>query len=102
MWRLANRNTLSRVVSSCLLSNNNLASGNAGARLKRPVGKRLELPNCAEDGEAGAHGLLRIMLMSGGVAEINDHTIAQVLGDKPVKLRRNVGDCFVKGGDAIP
>ena len=41
------------------------------------------------------------MLMSCRVAEIDEHAIAQVLGDKSVKSRHHIGDHLVEGGDQI-
>ncbi len=41
------------------------------------------------------------MLASSGVAKIDEHAIAQVLGDKSIEARNNIGDRFVEGGDEI-
>ena len=71
------------------------------ARLKGNLGSGLQRADRVEDGKAGAHGLLSVMLMSRGVAEIDVHAIVQVLGDKSVKSRHHVGDHLVEGGDHI-
>ena len=75
--------------------------GDAGARLKGHVGSGLQRADGVESGKAGAHGLLGVMLMSRRVAEIDQHAIAQVLGDKSIKSRHRIGDHFVEGGDQV-
>ena len=101
VWRLADRNTLPRVAGPQLLADDNQPGGDADARLKGHVGSGLQRADRVEDGKAGAHGLLGVMLMSRRVAEIDEHAIAQVLGDKSVESRHHIGDHFVEGGDQI-
>jgi hypothetical protein len=74
VWRLADRNMLPSVASSYLLADDNQPGGDANARLKGHVG--LQRADRVEDGKAGAHGLLSVMLMSCRVAEIDVHAIA--------------------------
>ena len=99
--RLADRNTLPCVAGPRLLADDNEPGGDADARLKGHAGRGLQRADRVEDGKAGAHGLLGVMLMSGRVAEIDEHAIAQVLGDKSVKSRHHIGDHLVEGGDQI-
>ena len=101
VWRLADRNTLPCVAGPQLLADDNQPGGDADARLKGHVGSGLQRADRVEDGKAGAHGLLGVMLMSCRVAEIDVHAIAQVLGDKSVKSRHHIGDHLVEGGDQI-
>ena len=101
VWRLADRNTLSRVAGPQLLADDNQPGGDADARLKGHAGSGLQRADRVEDGKAGAHGLLGVMLMSRRVAEIDQHAIAQILGDKSVKARHHIGDRLVEGGDQI-
>ena len=101
VWRLADRNTLPCVAGPQLLADDNQPGGDADARLKGHAGSGLQRADRVEDGKAGAHGLLGVMLMRCRVAEIDVHAIAQVLGDKSVKPRHHVGDRFVEGGDQI-
>ena len=101
VWRLADRNMLPCVAGPQLLADDNQPGGDADARPKGHVGSGLQRADRVEDGEAGAHGLLGVMLMSRRVAEIDEHAIAQVLGDKSVKSRHHIGDHFVEGGDQI-
>ena len=101
VWRLADRNALPCIAGPQLLADDNQPGGDADARLKGHVGSGLQRADRVEDGKAGAHGLLGIMLMSCRVAEIDVHAIAQVLGDKSVKSRHHIGDHFVEGGDQI-
>ncbi len=102
VWRLADRNALSSVAGPQRLPDNNQPRGDADARLKGHSGSDLQPADRVEDGKAGAHGLLGVMLMSRRVAKIDQHAIAQVLGDKSIESGHHIGAPFVEGGDQIP
>ncbi len=89
------------VAGPYLLADDNQPGGYADARLKGHVGSDLQRANRIENGKAGAHGPLCVMLIRCGVAEIDQHAIAQILGDKSVKPRHHIGDPFVEDGDPI-
>jgi hypothetical protein len=99
--RLADRNALRRVAGPRLLADDNLPRGDADARLNGHAGRGLHRADRIEDGKTGAHGLLSVMLVRRGVAKIDQHPIAQILGDKAVKLRHHTRGDLVEGGDPI-
>ena len=99
--RLADRDTQLCVAGRRLLADDDQARGDADTRLKRHGGRDLQRADSVENGKAGAHGALGIMLIGRRVTEIDEHAIAQVLGDKSVEARHRVGDTFVEGFDQI-
>ena len=54
--------------------------------------RRREPADRIDDGEAGAHRALGIVLMRLGIAEIDQHPVAHVFGDKSVKAGDRLGD----------
>ena len=90
-----------RVAGLRLLADDNQPGGDADARLKGNAGGGLQRTDRIEDGDAGAHGLLGVMLIGCRIAKIDEHAIAQVLGDKSVEARRHIGDRSVEGGEQI-
>jgi len=83
VWRLADRNALSSVAGPQRLPDNNQPRGDADARLKGHSGSDLRPADRVEDGKAGAHGLLGVMLMSRRVAKIDEHAIARYWAINP-------------------
>src|SRR5204862_4196329 len=92
VWRPADRNALSCVAGPQPLADDNQPGGDADARLKGHVGTSLQHADRVEDGKAGAHGLLIVMLISRRIAKIDEHAIAEVLGDKSIESRHYIVD----------
>ena len=70
-----------------LLADDNQPGGDAGARLKGDIGSDVQRADRIEDGKAGPHGLLRVMLMSCRVAKIDEHAIAEELSETLANLQ---------------
>jgi len=81
------------------IAHDNQPGRDADTRLKGHAGRGVLRVDSLEDRTAGAHGLLGIMLMGGRITEIDEHAVAQLLGDKSLKSRRHVGDHPMEGGD---
>ena len=101
VWRLADRNALGRIAGPQLLADDNQPGGDADARLKGHVGTRLQRADRVQDRKAGAHGLLRVMLIGRRVAKIDQHAIAEILGDKSIEARHHIVDRLVESRDQI-
>ena len=54
-----------------------------------------------DDGEPGADRPLGVVLVSFGIAEVDQYSIAHVLGDKPGEARDRIGDAAVIGADNL-
>jgi len=54
-----------------------------------------------DDREPGARRALGVVLMRLGIAEINQHAVAHILGDKTAKAADGVGDAAVVGADDL-
>ena len=67
----------------------------------RTFSRRREPPDRVDDGEAGAHRPLGVVLMRLWVAEIDQHPIAHILGDEPGERGDRVGDAAVIGADHL-
>jgi hypothetical protein len=52
---------------------------------------RVELAHCLHNSEAGAHGPLRIVFVCSGVAEVDEQSIAEVIGDMPLVAGDHLG-----------
>jgi hypothetical protein len=62
---------------------------------------RGEPADCIDHGEPGADRALGIVLMRLGIAEIDQHAVAHVLGDKTGKPGDRVGDAAMVGADNL-
>ena len=62
---------------------------------------RSELADRVDDGEPGADRPLGVVLVRLGIAEIDQHPVAHVLGDKPGEADNGVGDAAVIGADDL-
>ena len=54
-----------------------------------------------DDREPGARRALGVVLMRLGIAEINQHAVAHILGDKTAKAADGVGDAAMVGADDL-
>ena len=54
-----------------------------------------------DDREPGAGRALGVVLVRLGIAEINEHAVAHVFGDKTAKAADGVGDAAVVGADDL-
>ena len=63
-------------------------------RLRRP-----EPADGVEERQPGAHRLLVVVLVRLGIAEIDQHAVAHVFGDKTGEAGDRVGDAMVIGAD---
>ena len=62
---------------------------------------RLKRPDSAYQSKAGPHRPLGIVLVRLRVAEVHQHPIAHVLGDKPVEAGDRIGDTAMIGADDL-
>ena len=58
-------------------------------------------PTASITAKPGAHRALGVVLMRLRIAEINQHAVAHVLGDKPAKAADGVGDAAMIGADDL-
>ena len=69
--------------------------------LRGQVGRGLQHADCVENCKASAYRLLSVMFMRHWVPEIDPHAIVQILSDKSIKPRHDIGDSFMEGSDQI-
>ena len=99
VWRLADHAVLLRCAGADQIANHDKASGDA-----KPHVQRLwcgEPADRVDDREPAAGRALGIVLMRLGIAEINEHAIAHVLGDKTAKAADGVGNAAMGGADDL-
>ena len=53
-----------------------------------------------DDREPGARRALGVVLMRLGIAEINQHAVAHIFGNKTAKAGDDAGDCLLYTSDA--
>jgi hypothetical protein len=63
--------------------------------------RRLWGADRVDDREPGADRPLGIVLMRLGIAEINEHAVAHILGDKAAKPTDGVGNAAMVGADDL-
>jgi hypothetical protein len=54
-----------------------------------------------EHGQAGADGTLGVLLLSVGVAKIDENAVAHILGDEAIEAADDAGGSFVIGSDNV-
>jgi len=81
------------------IANDDEASGDANPNVQRLLCG--ELADRVDDRETGAGRALGVVLMRLRIAEINQHAIAHILGDKTAKAADGVGDAAVVGADDL-
>ena len=75
--------------------------GDADPHLQRNAGGGRELRRRLDQGKAGLHSVLGVMLVSLGIAEIGQHPVTHVLGDEPAGLGDEIGTAAVINSDRL-
>jgi hypothetical protein len=101
IWRLADRKTPPGLAGPHLFADDDEAGGDADACLRGRIEPGLQRANQVDEHKAGADRPLGVVLMSSGVAEINEHAVALVLGDKSIKSRRHISGRFAERTDPL-
>jgi hypothetical protein len=78
------------------------AGGNADPRVERDLGAELEAADRYNQRQPGANRTLRIILMRGRIAEIDQHAIAEVACDKAAKTPHLCRHLAVISGNHCP
>jgi hypothetical protein len=81
------------------IANDDEASGDAEPHVQRLLCG--EPADRVDDREPGASRALGVILVRLGVAEINQHAVAHVLGDKTAKAADGVGRAAMIGADDL-
>ena len=97
--RLANHPALLRRPYADKIADHDDAAGDAEPHTQRL--QRSEPGDCVDDGEPGADSPLGVIFVRLGLAEIDQHAVAHVLGDKAGEARDRVGDTTVIGADHL-
>jgi hypothetical protein len=82
------------------IADNHQPGRDADARLQRD-GFDIEAADSVDDTQPSPDRTLGIVLVCSRVAEINQHSVAHILGDKPIEASDDVGDGAVVGGDNL-
>jgi hypothetical protein len=80
--RLPDHRLLLRRAFADEIADHDQAGGDADANLELADGGHVEPPDRGDDVEAGPHRPLRIVFVRSRIAEINQHSVAHVFGDK--------------------
>jgi hypothetical protein len=99
VWRLADDAAFLRGTGADQIANDDEASGDADPHIQRLLGG--EPADRVDDTEPGASRALGIVLMRLGIAEIDQHAVAHIFGDKTAKAAHGVGDAAVVGADDV-
>ena len=99
VWRLADHAALLRGTGADQIANDDEAGGDANPHVQRLLCG--EPADRVDDREPGASRALGIVLMRLGIAEINQHAVAHILGDKTAKAGDGVGDAAMVGADDL-
>ena len=99
VWRLADHAALLRGTGADQIANDDEAAGDADPHVQRLLCG--EPADRVDDREPGASRALGIVLMRLGIAEINQHAVAHILGDKTAKAGDGVGDAAMVGADDL-
>jgi hypothetical protein len=67
--------------------------------VQRRTGRGDNLRGGLDEGKPGQHGLLGIVLVRSGIAEINEHAVAHVFCDEAVEAAHRLRDAFLVGGN---
>ena len=97
VWRLADYAPLLRSTGTNQIANHDEAAGDADPHVQRLL--RGEPADRVDDRQPGAGRALGIVLVRLGIAEINQHAVAHILGDKAAKAADRVGDAAMIGAD---
>ncbi len=81
------------------IADHDQAAGDAEPHIQRL--RRRDPADRVDDGEPGAHRPLGVVLMRLRVAEIDQHAVAHVLGDKTGEAGNRVGDAAMIGADYL-
>ncbi len=79
------------------VADNDQAGRHADADLRRRAGDGFELAKLADDGETGAQGALGVLFQRMGVAEIDEHAVADIVGDEASVALHRFGDAGAIG-----
>ena len=99
VWRLADDAPLLRSTRADQIANDDEASGDADPHVQRLLCG--EPADRVDDREPGASRALGVVLMRLGIAEIDQHAVAHILGDKTAKAADGVGDAAMVGADDL-
>src|SRR6516162_5256237 len=99
VWRLADHAPLLRGTSTDQIANDDEASGDTNPHVQRLLCG--EPADRVDDREPGASGALGIVLMRLGIAEINEHAVAHIFGDKTAKAGDRVSHTAMVGADDL-
>jgi hypothetical protein len=99
VWGLADHDPLLRRTHADQIADDDEASGDADPNVQRLLCG--EPADRIDDREPGASRPLGIVLMRLGIAEINQHAIAHIFGDKAAKAADGVGDAAMVGTDDL-
>jgi hypothetical protein len=96
--RFADDRLLLRRAFADQIADDDQSCGDPNARLQCDG---IKATDSADHAEPRPHRPLRIVLMGARVAEIHEHAIAHVLGDKPLEASDDIGDGAVIGGNNL-
>ena len=99
VWRLADHAPLLRGTRADQIANDDEAGGDADPNVQRLLCG--EPADRVDDREPGAGRALGVVLMRLGIAEIDQHAVAHILGDKTAKAADGVGDAAMVGADDL-
>ncbi|NYG44699.1 hypothetical protein GGD67_002147 [Bradyrhizobium sp. IAR9] len=99
--RLADRNVLPEIAGPGLLADHDEAGCDPDARPRCRAGRCVHNANRVDDCEAGAYGMFSIVLARHGITEIDQDTVALVLGDEAMELRCDPSRDLMKGDDLV-
>jgi hypothetical protein len=95
VWRFAYHPALLSFAGGDQVADDDLPGANADADLQR-LGS-WELPDTVNQSQAGAYGLLGVVLVRLRITEVHQHAIAHVLGDKAIETGDRIGDAAMIG-----
>lgn len=99
--RLADRNVLAQIAGPGLFADHDEPRCNPHARTRCRTGRCLQGADRVYDGEARAYGAFGIVLAGRGITKIDQDSIALVLGDEALELRRDPGCDLMEGDDLV-
>jgi hypothetical protein len=99
VWGFADDTSLLRGAGTNKIANDDEAAGDADPNVQR-LG-RGDPADRVDDREPGASRALGIVFVRLGIAEINQHAIAHILGDKTAKAADGVGHAAMVGADDL-
>jgi hypothetical protein len=99
VWRLADDTALLRSTRPDQIANDDEASGDADPHVQRLLCRKPA--DRVDDRQPGAGRALGVVLVRLGIAEIDQHAVAHILGDKAAKAADGVGDTAMVGADDL-